>query len=104
MLTNGLGRVQRRKLAAHGLGEFFDAVVVSHEIGALKPDPSIFAAVTERLPADSHVYVADSVTDDIEPANEAGFRTVHVAERHGNCPADAAVAPTEFETLVGVFQ
>lgn len=78
VLTNGLVDQQRRKLRHNGLFERFDAYLPSYEVGAHKPDPRVFAAARERLPADEHVYVGDSVDHDVTPAREAGFRTVHV--------------------------
>lgn len=95
VLTNGVGDVQRAKLAAHDLATHFDAVVASHDVGALKPDPAIFECARERLPADRHVYVGDSAAHDVAPAAELGFGTVHVVEdvADGADVADAAVEP-----------
>ncbi|WP_137283632.1 HAD family hydrolase [Halorussus salinisoli] len=80
VLTNGAARAQHHKLAHHGLADRFDAVVVSGEVGAAKPDQEIFAAATEAIPADEHVFVADDLERDVRPAQEAGFTGVHVAE------------------------
>lgn len=44
VLTNGTGRQQRAKLERTGLAALLDAVVISEEVGASKPDPAIFAA------------------------------------------------------------
>jgi putative hydrolase of the HAD superfamily len=49
VLTNGPGPLQRRKLAAIGLGDEFDAVCPSGELGVAKPDPRAFAIAAERL-------------------------------------------------------
>ncbi len=126
VISNGVGYVQRGKLAEHDLESRFDAVVVSHDAGALKPDPAIFEAAKERLPADRYVYVGDNVADDVEPAAEAGFGTVHVydgrpggdadvngsTDEHGAgdtdtshraCPADLDIAPTEFHRIGDVL-
>lgn len=78
VLTNGLVDQQRRKLRHNGLLESFDAYLPSYEVGVHKPDPRLFEAARARLPADEHVYVGDSVDHDVTPAQEAGFRTVHV--------------------------
>jgi HAD superfamily hydrolase (TIGR01549 family) len=75
VLTNGVGRVQRRKLAACGLDEFVDAVVVSGEVGARKPDPRIFRIARARLGGGGPdpVFVADDLERDLRPAVETGF-------------------------------
>lgn len=78
VLTNGLVDQQRRKLEHHGLFDIFDAYVPSYDVGAHKPNPAVFAAARERLPADEHVYVGDSREHDVEPAREVGFFAVHV--------------------------
>ncbi|MEF8801782.1 MAG: HAD family hydrolase [Halolamina sp.] len=78
VLTNGVPTVQRRKLERHDLFERFDGFLPSYEVGAHKPSPEIFEAARERLPADEHVYVGDSLEADIRPAREAGFLPVHV--------------------------
>jgi FMN phosphatase YigB (HAD superfamily) len=81
VLTNGGARGQRRKLAVHGLADYFEAVVVSAEIGAAKPDPDIFVAARNAIPADEYVFVADDVARDVVPAQRAGFTGVYVGER-----------------------
>ena len=63
VLTNGVTEWQRAKLAASGLERFFDAVVVSYEVGAHKPDPAAFRVAEERLPADDYAMVGDSDAD-----------------------------------------
>lgn len=78
VLTNGIGGVQRRKLAACGLDDAVEALVASHDAGARKPDPELFAAARERLGiADADpdpVFLADDLERDLRPAVEAGFR------------------------------
>ncbi|MFB6154367.1 MAG: HAD family hydrolase [Haloferacaceae archaeon] len=98
VLTNGVGDVQRAKLAAHDLAAHFDAVVASHDVGALKPAAAIFEHARERLPADRHVYVGDSAAHDVVPAAELGFGTVHVVEdvADGSDAADAVIEPGEY--------
>lgn len=78
VLTNGVTAVQRRKLEHHELFDRFDAFLPSYEVGAHKPSPEIFATARERLPAEEHVYVGDSLEDDIHPAREAGFLPIHL--------------------------
>ncbi|MFC6837414.1 HAD family hydrolase [Halomarina ordinaria] len=78
VLTNGVGRVQRAKLAHHGLLDALDAVVVSYDVGAHKPDAAAFDAAREALPADRHVLVGDDERADVAGGRAAGFETVHV--------------------------
>lgn len=103
VLSNGVGSVQRDKLAAHDLDDVFDAIVVSHDVGAMKPDSRLFTTAARRLPADEHVYVGDSAEGDIGGAVEAGWaKTVHVVAPTSDCPecrADLHVAPDEFDRI-----
>lgn len=89
VLTNGVGRVQRRKLEAHGLDDLVDVVLVSNELGVRKPDDGIFEAATERLPADTHLYVGDTYEEDIVPAEKNGFETVYVGDDSRDAPVSA---------------
>lgn len=103
VLSNGVGDVQRDKLAAHGLDEWVETVVVSHDVGVMKPDPRLFAVAEERLPAEEYIYVGDSAEDDVDGAVDAGWvGTVHVVASEtacSGCRADLHVAPDEFHRL-----
>ncbi len=76
ILTNGWTPLQQRKVA-QALGE--DApplVLVSDELGALKPDPAAFDALVDALGVPRrHVwYVGDNPAGDVEGALAAGLR------------------------------
>ena len=95
VLTNGATASQRTKLEHHGLAEYFDATIISGEVGAAKPDPEIFAAAREAISADEYVFVADDLERDVLPAQKAGFTGVHFAEddpESGASRADATVS------------
>jgi len=57
---------------------FFDAVVVSIDVGWRKPCPRIFqtALKTLRVPASESLFVGDELDHDIEGANKVGMPTV----------------------------
>ncbi len=72
LITNGLTRVQRARLAHSGLNTYFEAVVISEEEGVAKPEPGIFDVIFGRMghPHRSEVLmVGDSLTSDIRGAN-----------------------------------
>ncbi|MBI2579100.1 MAG: HAD family hydrolase [Candidatus Aenigmarchaeota archaeon] len=85
-----LGIVSNGYAGAHsmikGLGIYdcFDAVIVSCDIGLVKPDPRIYRTALERLgvTAEQAVMVGDRIADDIEGAGKAGIRGVLV-DRQG---------------------
>lgn len=60
------------------IARFFDAVVMSSQVGCAKPDPQIFAVALERIgvsPAEA-LHVGDSETLDVEGAEAAGLRAL----------------------------
>ncbi len=76
VITNGLQEVQRPRLERSTIGGYFDAVIVSEEVGAAKPDPAIFDVALARMgrPAREQVLmVGDSLTSDVAGANRSGI-------------------------------
>ena len=72
-----------------GLRGLVDAVVISAELGAAKPDPAIFRAALERLGATAAeaMHVGDSMEADVAGARAAGLRRC-------SSPATARRRPT----------
>lgn len=64
------------------LASLVDAVALSHEIGACKPDPATYAYVLGRLgvPAAVAAYVGDGSNDELVGARAAGFAMIVLAE------------------------
>lgn len=63
-------------LASLGLSAAVDAVVVSAEVGAAKPDAEIFRAALDRVRSSPEraLFVGDSVETDVAGARGAGLR------------------------------
>lgn len=64
-LVSNIGFDIRPVLEAHGLGDLFDAMVLSYEYGRLKPDPAIFyqACKELRVEPERTLMVGDSAAD-----------------------------------------
>jgi putative hydrolase of the HAD superfamily len=79
-LSNGVPEIVAHLRQARGLDDAFDAVIVSCEVGCLKPDPRIYRLCLERLgvPAGETLF-ADDRLENIEAAARLGLRTVHFA-------------------------
>jgi putative hydrolase of the HAD superfamily len=76
LLTNGPSWMQRRKVELLGLEAELDAIGISEELGAAKPDPAAFAATLALLdaaPGDT-VMVGDHLDWDVRGALDAGMR------------------------------
>ncbi len=77
LLTNGFAEVQHAKLDRFpALRERAAAVVVSEEVGVMKPHPAIFAHATEAagVAAGEILYVGDSLHSDVEGGLAAGWQ------------------------------
>ncbi len=63
------------------LRPFFDAVIISGDVGVNKPDPAIFAPALAQtgLEADEVLFVGDSPQDDVAGAKAAGLRPVLIS-------------------------
>jgi YjjG family noncanonical pyrimidine nucleotidase len=78
MVTNGLGEVQRTRIERLGIGDYFDAIAISAEVGAAKPGTKIFEIVFESMdfPAkESAVMVGDNLSADIQGGINFGIAT-----------------------------
>lgn len=76
LVTNGLKEVQRPRLANTGIGEFFEFVVISDEIGVAKPHAGFFDhAYAQMDGADKSrvLMIGDNPNADIGGALSYGF-------------------------------
>jgi putative hydrolase of the HAD superfamily len=93
IVSNGSGRVQRAKLARLGLGEVTPRAFISGEIGAAKPDPSLFerALAWADCMASETLFVGDDPERDIAGAAGVGMITCWVSGGR-SCPT--GLSPT----------
>ncbi len=78
LITNGLHSVQRPRLRKSAIGDAFEVVVVSEEVGASKPGAAIFDAAFALMgqPRKEDVLiVGDSLTSDIRGGSDYGIDT-----------------------------
>lgn len=82
LLTDGWAAVQRRKLDALGLADFFEEIVFTDELGrdAWKPSPKGFECILTSLSvrADEALYVSDNPLKDFAGPHYLGMRTVRI--------------------------
>lgn len=85
LVTNGVPDLQCEKIQRTQLAQYFDAILISGEIGIGKPDCQIFNLALEALGALSSetVMVGDSLTRDILGAQHAGLKGIWL-NRSGN--------------------
>jgi len=78
IVTNGLGEVQRARLNRLEIERYFDAVVISAEVGVAKPGTEIFDLVFAALgnpKKDDVVMIGDSLSSDIQGGTNYGIST-----------------------------
>ena len=83
VITNSAPDHQRRKLAAAGLADAFDVVVISGAVGVAKPDAAIFqhACTAIGVDADAALHVGDRLDMDALGAAGAGLVGVWLDRR-----------------------
>ena len=83
VLSNGVPAVMDAVKSTRTLAEHFDAVVVSHEVGCVKPDPRIYQICLAQLGAQtgSTLFVDDRL-DNLDAAERLGIQTFHFLGDH----------------------
>ena len=108
VVTNGIDRVQRSRLAASRLTPLFETVVTSQGCGFAKPDPRILHVALDAMAvAPRHaVYVGDDPATDGAAARAAGVRFVWMdrgrrgRETRGRRPARRVASLRELAGLL----
>jgi HAD superfamily hydrolase (TIGR01493 family) len=92
-VLSNVGLDIRDCLVRDGLDTLVDEVVLSYEVGVVKPDPAVFAIVLERLgtSGDRTLMVGDSARDDTGGAT-LGIRTLILPRTRGRVHGLDAVA------------
>lgn len=100
LVADGRAEESARLRARHELDGLFDAVAISDEVGAAKPDRRPFDAVLERLgvaPEDAGrvVMVGNRLERDVRGASDLGMISVWIdwSPRYPKAPADPAEVP-----------
>lgn len=75
LLTNGISRVQRARLARSPLKDVTADMIVSEEVGFAKPHPGLFNFALNKLGWNRReaLMIGDGATSDIAGANAAGI-------------------------------
>ena len=84
LLTNGPSQHQRNKIKSLQLEKWFSKKhwFISEELGIAKPNPKVFEQVRIALQKQQQecVMIGDSLTNDIIPAQQAGWHTIYYQE------------------------
>lgn len=88
LVSNGVSAIQRSRLARCPLTPYFDAIVISEEVGAAKPDPKLLHVAMEMLGCTDKsqaVMMGDSATADIPAAVNAGVDSIFFSLKGKTC-------------------
>ena len=78
LVSNGIGQVVRDKVERLDLDRYFDAIVISGEIGIAKPHPGFFDIAFDQLGHPDRattLMIGDSLASDIQGGNNYGVDT-----------------------------
>lgn len=86
IITNGFAETQRMKIAQFEFEKVARHIVISEDIGVMKPHPKIFDYATDLVGYNREdiLYVGDSLSSDVKGGKSAGWQvawfTKHVSE------------------------
>jgi putative hydrolase of the HAD superfamily len=77
IITNGFKETQLKKFEKLSMDRYTNQMVISEELGVLKPDPKVFDHATKLagVPREEILYVGDSYSSDIVGGLNAGWKT-----------------------------
>ena len=82
LVTNGLSQIQRSRFGDCALTPYLSGMVVSEEVGQVKPHPAILFRALEMAECapEEAILIGDSVTADIGAAKAAGITSILFTE------------------------
>jgi len=105
MITNGRGQFQLDNIAALGIEDYFEEILISEWEGTAKPDPVIFQKALSRLGVspDEAVYIGDHPKNDIQAAQAIGMKAIWKRDPYWSClGADGEI--DELHEIVGLLE
>lgn len=92
IITNGFREVQRKKIKASGIYNYFKHIVDSESVDVKKPNPKIFSYALElaNVAPENALMIGDSFEADIKGALALNMHAIHVdfdkKHDHSLCP------------------
>ena len=95
MCSNGFHEIQYKKLAACGLRDYFDNIILSEDAGANKPSPIYFdyAFKVSGARSEETLMIGDNIQNDIQGALNSGVNAL-LFNRWGIDVSESAITPT----------
>ena len=106
LVTNGIGEVQRARLHRLELDKYFDAIVISGEVGVAKPGPEIYDLTFAELghpDKATTLMIGDSLTSDMAGGINYGIATCwYAAHANADTPANVDHQITNLDELLPI--
>ncbi len=95
LLTNGTSHDQRAKIDRFNLSDFFDVILVEHEVGYGKPDTRIYKLALERLGlgAKDVWMVGDNLVWDVQAPQQLGIYSIWNDYQNSGLPEGSEIIP-----------
>jgi epoxide hydrolase-like predicted phosphatase len=94
ILSNSFVGAREREQAAYGFEDMCDALVYSHEVGCMKPDPAIYRIACDRLGvAPEEALLLDDLQANVEGARAAGMQAITFVDNRQAIADLASFAP-----------
>lgn len=106
LITNGVSEIQRARISRLHLDPYFNAIMVSDELGTAKPNRSIFNLAFDAIGGGTREHtlmVGDSLSSDIKGGENAGLATCWFNPHRAALPTDAPRVDYEVFSLVEVL-
>lgn len=100
LLTNGASDLQRRKIEGSGVGQYFNEILISGDIGFAKPDRRVFELLLSQLEAKAAntLMIGNNLITDIHAAQHAGLLAIWV-NRADTAPESGIIPDWEIASL-----
>lgn len=83
-ITDGRSITQRNKIAALGLTNFFNEVIISEEFGSEKPNRKNYEYFSQKYPDAEFFFIGDNTSKDFIVPNEIGWKTICIKDKGEN--------------------
>jgi putative hydrolase of the HAD superfamily len=84
IITDGRSITQHNKLKALGIADRISEIVISEEIGTVKPCANNFIAIEKQFKDFQCIYIGDNPTKDFLAPNSLGWKTIGILDNGEN--------------------
>ena len=101
LITNGTHELQYKKLEMIGIGDCFDSIIATQDIGVHKPERGPFDIMASRLrlKAEECLYIGDNPLNDVEASRRAGYIPVWIKTTGTWCYPEIEKPELQAETV-----